>query len=71
MKEFNMSRKQDDFFVFCGRHVRVTPEALFVSQELAASSNAPMELCGTQRSPETMLTYSENREYRSLLGKLQ
>ena len=30
-----------------------------------------MELCGTQRSPETMLTYSENREYRSLLGKLQ
>ena len=42
-----MSRKQDDF-VFCGRHVRVTPEALFVSLELAASSLAPMELCGTQ-----------------------
>ena len=30
-----------------------------------------MELCGTQRSAETMLTYSEHREYRSLLGKLQ
>ena len=27
VKEFNMSRKQDDF-VFCGRRVRVTPEAL-------------------------------------------
>ena len=38
---------------------------------VAASSLAPMELCGTQRSPETMLTYSEHREYRSLLGKLQ
>ena len=70
VKEFNMSRKQDDF-VFCGRRVRVTSEALIVSQELAASSLAPMELCGTQRSPETMLTYSEHREYRSLLGKLQ
>ena len=69
-KEFDMSRKQDDF-VFCGRRVRVTPEALLVSQEFAASSLAPMELCGTQRSPETMLTYSEHREYRSLLGKLQ
>ena len=30
-----------------------------------------MELCGTQRSPESMLTYSEHREYRSLLGKLR
>ena len=70
VKEFNMSRKQDDF-VFCGRRVRVTPEALLVSQELAASSVAPMELCGTRRSPETMLTDSEHREYRSLLGKLQ
>ena len=30
-KEFNMSRKQDDF-VFCGRRVRVAPEALLVSQ---------------------------------------
>ena len=64
VKEFNMSRKQDDF-VFCGRRVRVTPEALIVSQELAASSLAPVELCGTQRSPETMLTYSEHREYLS------
>ena len=70
VKEFNMSRKQDDL-AFCGRRVRVTPEALIVSQELAASSLAPMELCGTQRSLETMLTYSEHREYRSLLGKLQ
>ena len=70
VKEFNMSRKQDDF-VFCGRRGRVTPEALIVSQEFAASSLAPMELCGTQRSPETMLACSEHREYRSLLGKLQ
>ena len=70
VKEFTMSRKQDDF-VFRGRRVRVTPEALIVTQELAASSLAPMEFCGTQRSPETMLTYSEHREYRSLLGKLQ
>ena len=30
-----------------------------------------MELCATQRSPETMLTYREHREYCSLLGKLQ
>ena len=30
-----------------------------------------MELYGTQRSPETKLTYSEHREYRSLLEKLQ
>ena len=37
VKEFNMSRKQDDF-VFCGRRVRVTPEALLVSQEFAASN---------------------------------
>ena len=70
VKEFNMSRKLDDF-VFCGRRVRVTPEALIVSQELATSSLAPMELCRTQRPPETMLTYSEHREYRSLLVKLQ
>ena len=28
-----------------------------------------MELCGTQRPPETMLTYSEHREYRSFFGK--
>ena len=49
----------------------MTPEALIVSQELAASSLATMELCGTQRPPETMLTYSEHREFRSLLGKLQ
>ena len=70
VKEFNMSRKEGDS-VFRGRRVRVTPEALIVSQELAASSLTPMELCGTQRSPETMLTYSEHREYRSLLGKLQ
>ena len=70
VKEFDMSRKQDDF-VFCGRRVRVTPEALLVSQEFAASSLAPMELCGPQRSAETVLTYSEHREYRSLLGKLQ
>ena len=65
-----MSRKQDDF-VFCGRRVRLTPEALLVSQEFAASSLVPMDLCGVQRSAETMLTYSEHREYRSLLGKLQ
>ena len=70
VKEFNMSRKQDDF-VFCGRRVRVTPEALLVSQEFAASSLAPMELCLTQRSSETMLTYSEHREFRSLWRKLQ
>ena len=49
----------------------MTPEALIVSEELAASSLAPMEWCGTQRSPETMVTYSEHREYRSLLGELQ
>ena len=70
VKELNMSRKLDGF-VFCGRRVRVTPEALIVSQELAASPLAPMELCGTQRPPETMLTYSEHREYRSLLEKFQ
>ena len=70
VKEFNMSRKQDDFVFLCHRR-SCEPEALIVSQELAASSLAPMELCGTQRSPETMLTYSEHREYRSLLGKLQ
>ena len=70
MKEFNMSQKQVDF-AFCGRRVSVTPEALIVSQEFAASSLVPMELCGPQRSAETMLTYSEHREYRSLLGKLQ
>ena len=70
VKEYNMSRKQDDF-VFCGRRVRVTPEALIVSQELAASSLAPMELCGTQRPPETMLTHKEHKEYCSLLEKLQ
>ena len=41
MKEFNVSRKLDD--CVCGRRVRVTPEALIVSLELAASSLAPME----------------------------
>ena len=49
----------------------MTPEALLVSQEFAASSLVPMELCGPQRSAETMLTHSEHREYRSLFGKLQ
>ena len=43
VKEFDMSRKLDDF-VFCGRRVRVTPESLIVSQELAASSLAPMDI---------------------------
>ena len=43
VKEFDMSRKHDDF-VLCGRRVRVTPEALLVSQEFAASSRVPMEL---------------------------
>ena len=56
-------------FCFCGRRVRVTPEALLVSQEFAASSFVPTKLCGTQRSAETMLTYNEHREHRSLLGK--
>ena len=56
---------------FLGRRVRVTREALLVSQEFAASSVVPMELCGPQRSAETMLTYSDHREYRRLLGKLQ
>ena len=65
-----MSRKQDDF-VFCGRRVRVTPEALLVSQEFAAPPVVPMELYGPQRSAETMLTHSEHREHRRLLGKLQ
>ena len=65
-----MSRNKDDF-VFCGRRVRVTTEALLVSQEFAASSVVPVELCGPQRSAETMLTCSEHREYRSLLRKLQ
>ena len=45
-------------------------EALLVSQEFAASS-VPMELCGPQRCAETMLTRSENKKHRSLLGKLQ
>ena len=67
VKGFNMSRKQDDL-VFCGSRVCVTLGAVIVSQELAASSLAPMELCGTQRSAETMLTHSEHRECRSLLG---
>ena len=64
VKEFNLSRKQDDFF--CGRRLRVTPEALIVSQQLAASSLAPMDLCGTQRSPETMLTHNEHRDCLNL-----
>ena len=55
--EFDISRKQDDF-VFCGRRVRVTPEALLIRQEFAASSLVPMELYGPQRSAETMLTRS-------------
>ena len=71
VKEFNMSRKQDDFAFICGRRVRVTSEALFISQEFAASSLLPMESCGPQRSAETVLTRTEHREYRSLLVKLQ
>ena len=58
--EFNVSRKQDNF-AFCGRHVRVTIEALFISQEFAASSLLPMELCGPQRPAETVLTRTEQR----------
>ena len=69
-KEFNMSRNQDDIF-FCGRRVRVTTEALFIRQEFAALSLLPMELCGPQRSAKTVLTRTEHREYRSLLGQLQ
>ena len=69
-KEFNMSRNQDDIF-FCGRRVRVTTEALFIRQEFAALSLLPMELCGPQRSAKTVLTRTEHREYRSLLGFLQ
>ena len=62
--------KQDDF-VFCCRRVGVTPEAMFINQEFAASSLLLMELCGPQRSTETVLTRIEHREYRSLLRKLQ
>ena len=46
VKEFNMTRTQDDF-VFFGRRVSVTPEALLVSQEFAASSLVPMDLRGS------------------------
>ena len=38
---------------------------------ICGSTFVPMELCGPQRSSETMLTHSEHREYRSLLGNLQ
>ena len=58
-------------FRFCGKRVRVTPEALFISQEFAATSLLPIELYGPQRPAETVLTRIEHREYRSLLGKLQ
>ena len=60
VKGLNTSRKQDDF-VFCGRRVRVTLEAFFISQEFAASSLVPLELCGPQRSAETVLTRNEHR----------
>ena len=49
----------------------MTPEALFISQEFAATSLLPIELYGPQRPAETVLTRIEHREYRSLLGKLQ
>ena len=39
--------KSRTILFFCGRRVRVTPDALIVSQELAASSPVPMELFGT------------------------
>ena len=67
--EFKMSQNQYDF-VFCGRRVRATSEALFISQEFAASSFLPMKLRGPQGA-ETVLTRTEHREYRSLLRKLQ
>ena len=47
-----MSRKHDDF-VLCGRRVRVTTEALFISQEFADSSFLP-----------TVLARTAHREYR-------
>ena len=63
----DMSRKQDDLVV-CGRRVRVTPESLFISQEFAASSFLPMELCEPQRSAQWLqlqsrpdLSYEVNR----------
>ena len=58
-------------FRFCGKRVRVTPEALFIGQQFAATPLLPMELYGPQRPAETVLTRIEHREYRSLLGKLQ
>ena len=48
----------------------MTPEAQLVSQEFEASCLLPVELCGSQRSAETVLTRNEHREYRSLLVKL-
>ena len=66
VNECNMSREQDDF-VFCNRRVRVIFEALFISQEIAASFLLQMELYGPQRLVRTVLTRIEYREYRSLL----
>ena len=66
VKEFNMSRKHDDFVV-CGRRVRVTTEASFISQEFAASSFLPTVLTHnraqrlSQLQPRPDLSHEVNR----------
>ena len=61
VKEFNV--EESGRVRFWSRRVRVTTEALFISEEFAASSLLPVELCGPQRSAETVLTRTEHREY--------
>ena len=48
-----------------------THSTALVLIHMQAANKDPIHCCGTERSPENMFTYSEHREYRSLLGKLQ
>ena len=68
VKEFNMSRKMDDF-VYCGRRVRVTPEALIVSHELAASSLVPMEFVWNPTAARNHVDIQRTQRISQFVGK--
>ena len=70
VKEFNMSRTQDDF-VFLWQRRSCDTRSHARQARICGPILCSDGLVRTQRLPETMLTYCEHRVYRSLLGILQ
>ena len=59
-------------FIHCGKRIRVTPEAIHISQERSASSVDEVFVSQPRsRKPDDLLTKVEHSSYRTALGQLQ